>query len=110
MATNFVQPGDSLTLTAPSGGVVSGVAYAIASLMVVALSTASAGDSFEGAVDGVFELAADAADTFNEGEAVYWDAGNTRVTVVSTGNVRLGHAVEDKATPTVVKCRLQQLV
>lgn len=56
MAKNYVQDGDSLTLVAPAGGVVSGGAYAIGQLAVVALDTAVEGAPFVGRASGVFNL------------------------------------------------------
>ncbi|SFL26966.1 capsid cement protein [Azotobacter beijerinckii] len=56
MAKNFVQDGDVLTLAAPAGGVVSGTAYAIGQLVVVALEDAAAGQPFQGHAVGVWQL------------------------------------------------------
>lgn len=106
MAKNFVQEGKTLTLTAPSGGVTAGAGVLIGTLFGVALSTAAVGESFEMGISGVYDIASDAADTFNEGEAVFWDAGNNRVTVASTGNTFVGWATEDKATPATVNVLL----
>lgn len=58
MATNFVQDGDVLTLTAPAGGVVSGGLYAIGNLVVVAIVTAAAGQPFAGRTHGVWSVPA----------------------------------------------------
>lgn len=106
MGTTFRQMGKTGTFPAPSGGVVKDRAYFWNGLASVALETAAAGVNAEFALEGVFELAADNADTFDIGEIVYWDAGNNRVTVVSTGNTILGRAFENKATPTVVKVKI----
>ena len=79
MATNFIQPGDTITLTAPAGGVVSGNGYVIGSLFVVALTTAAAGAQFEGRTTGVWELPkADAASgkDFAAGETVFWSTAH----------------------------------
>lgn len=59
MATNYIQDGKVLTLTAPSGGVKSGKAYAIGTLVVVALADAPQGADFAGQTSGVFNLEAD---------------------------------------------------
>ncbi|WJN60930.1 capsid cement protein [Pseudomonas sp. SO81] len=56
MAKNYVQDGDSLTLIAPAGGVVSGNPYVIGTLAVVALVTAAAGEPFAARATGVFRL------------------------------------------------------
>jgi len=45
---NFVQPGDTLDLVAPAGGVVSGNFYPIGGLLVCAATTAAAGEIFAG--------------------------------------------------------------
>lgn len=60
MAKNYIQDGNALTLTAPAGGVVSGGLYAIGTLVVVALATAAAGESFTAKPNGVWNVPADA--------------------------------------------------
>ena len=68
MAKNYVQDGDVLTLTAPTGGVVSGSPYTIGSIACVALVTAAAGLPFAAKATGVFELPC--ATGLTEGAAV----------------------------------------
>lgn len=87
-------PGDALTLTAPAGGVVSGTVYLIGDLVVVSQDTAAAGEKFVGISKGVFdELPADSADTWVEGEELFWDDANSRFTDTSaSGLVRAGVA------------------
>lgn len=89
---NFVQPGESLTLTAPVGGVTSGNGYQIGQLFVVAAATVAAGLPFVGAVLGVVTLPKTAAQVFAEGALVYWDNTAKSVTTVATGNLRIGAA------------------
>lgn len=60
MATNFVQDGDVLTMTAPVGGVTSGGLYAFGTLVVVALVTAVEGEPFAGKTGGVWNVPAGA--------------------------------------------------
>lgn len=99
MATNFKQPGDVLTLIAPSGGVVSGQGYVIGGLFVVALNTAAQGAQFEGKRSGVFTMSkATHASTkaFTAGETVFWDNGsNKRWDKTATGFFPVGIAVRD---------------
>lgn len=73
MATNYVQPGNTLTLTAPSGGVVAGRLYIINNIAVVALTSASAGAEFEGATNGVFDLPKAPSQAWNQGARIMWD-------------------------------------
>lgn len=56
MAKNYVEDGESPTLIAPAGGVVSGGAYVIGTLACVALVDADAGQPFAARVVGVFSL------------------------------------------------------
>jgi predicted RecA/RadA family phage recombinase len=90
---NFVQPGDSLTLTAPGGGVVSGNVYLIGVLLVVAAITAAATEPFTCMARGVFDVPKAPSQAWTEGAAVYWDAGNSRFTTTAGGNTLAGVAV-----------------
>lgn len=87
MATNYIQDGKVLTLTAPSGGVESGKAYAIGTLVVVALTTAAAGEDFAGQTYGVFNLEADK--DLTAGAAVGLLSGKI-VAVATSGAVACG--------------------
>ncbi|MGF7163263.1 putative RecA/RadA family phage recombinase [Rhodoligotrophos appendicifer] len=100
MAKNFVQPGDTLTLTAPSGGVVSGVAYLIGSLLVVAQVSKAQGLPFAGKPRGVWVLPKTSAQAWTEGVKVYWDNTNKVVTTTATDNTLVGFAVEAAANPS----------
>ena len=53
---NFVADGNSHTMIAPAGGVVSGTPYVIGSLALVALDTADAGQPFVARLTGVASL------------------------------------------------------
>lgn len=113
MASNFVQLGDVLTLTAPAGGVVSGQGYVIGSIFVVALVSAAAGLPFTGMAEGVFRMTKNAAGSgkaFTAGEAIFWDDGsNKRWDKTATGFFQIGVAVEAAATTaTTVLVRINQ--
>ncbi len=73
MATNYVQDGDVLQLTAPTGGVVSGGIYAIGTLVVVAISDAKAGEKFSAKTNGVWSV--ETTGTLAAGDAVGLKAG-----------------------------------
>lgn len=73
MASNFIQPGEVLELTAPAGGVVAGGGYLIGTLFVVAQDTKASGELFRGARVGVFDLGKTAAVAFALGARVSFD-------------------------------------
>lgn len=73
MAKNYVQDGNVLQLTAPTGGVVSGGIYAIGTLVVVAIADAAAGEKFPAATNGVWSV--ETTGTLAAGDAVGLKAG-----------------------------------
>jgi len=105
---NFLKMGDTITLTAPVGGVVSGNGYVIGSLLVVAAFTAAAGASFEGRATGVFMLPKATGSAWTEGQMLYWDtANNNLVTAQSLTARRVGIAAAAAASgDTSGVCRL----
>lgn len=93
--TNFIAPGDSLTLSTPNGGVVSGQFYVIGTLLVCAAVTVTVeGDPFTCKTTGVFEVTKVGSQAWTEGAKVYWDAGNDYFTTTAGGNTLAGVAVE----------------
>lgn len=100
MARNFVQPGNVLTLTAPTGGVESGSGYLIGSLFVVAQHNAAEGDVFEGQCTGVWSLPKASDEAWAEGVEVYWDG--SVATTTATDNALIGHAAASAANPSSV--------
>ncbi len=103
---NFVQPGDTVTLVAPSGGVVSGLGYLIGVLFFVAVTTEAAGDPVEGLIEGVVDLAADTGLVIDEGDRVFWDAGNDWVDKTLTAQQCVGVCVLDKVSAGAI-CRVK---
>jgi predicted RecA/RadA family phage recombinase len=93
----FVQPGDILTLTVPSGGVVKDIPKQIGQIVVVPTSTVAyvAGtEYFEGLVTGVVDVPKIGSQAWTEGAVVFWDEGNDRATTSGAGNIQLGVAVQ----------------
>lgn len=108
---NFVQPGNSIPLTAPSGGVTSGSGIVIGSLFGVAAFSADVGASVEIVTTGVFTLpkatSGDSAEALSEGELVYWDSANGNVTTTAGGNTLIGVAIKAAAnSATTARVRL----
>ncbi len=91
---NYLQPGDSLTLVAPAGGVVSGTAYKIGSLVVIATVTAAAGAAFVGKSTGVFSYAKPGSQAWTIGLKIYWDDTAKNFTSTVGTNTLVGVAVE----------------
>ena len=97
MATNYVQPGTTVTMVAPSGGATAGVGILIGQLFGVALTTAVENASFEMAVEGVFTLAKKDELAIAAGDPVYWNDTAKEVDDVSTAQKEVGVAGEARA-------------
>ncbi|MCC5996501.1 MAG: DUF2190 family protein [Oceanicaulis sp.] len=89
---NFIQPGNVITFTAPSGGIVSGQGLLAGALFGVAATTAPAGQQVECSLVGVFELPK-AADEIAFGDPVYWDNSQKAITTDDDGNTLVGAAI-----------------
>jgi predicted RecA/RadA family phage recombinase len=90
---NFQKPGNIVTLTAPTGGVVSGTPYLIGKLLVIATNTIAQTLPFEAALTGVFSVTKTGTQAWSEGQNVFWDDTAKNFTTVSAGNTRAGTAL-----------------
>lgn len=97
---NFVQPGDVLEFTAPTGGVTAGTGVKIGDILVIATETKSVGELFRGVRTGVVDHAKLSAQAWTEGQQVNWDDTNKRFTTVTTGNFLAGVAAAVAANPS----------
>lgn len=97
---NYVQDGNVIRLTAPSGGVTVGLGYVIGSLFGVAVQTAAEGADFSFCVAGVVTLPKTSAQAWTEGQKIYWDAGNARADSDGTLGQLIGVAVDVAANPS----------
>jgi len=101
--TGFRSEGRALQLTAPENGVVVGVPVLIGNILVIPNKTADEGETFVGDTSGVWEVpkfAGDAAETdqvWAQGEAIYWDAAESKFTKTAANNERVGIATENAA-------------
>ena len=93
MSNKFIQPGDVLELTAPSGGVVSGTAYLIGGMVGIAQDTVAQTLPFRFMVTGVHSVTKVGSQAWAEGAVVYWDNVAKNFTTVTTSNYRAGIAV-----------------
>lgn len=78
MSRTFVQPGDVLTFTAPTGGVTAGTPVLIGGQFVIPLTSAVATAAFEGMVTGVHRTTKTASQGWALGQRVFWDLANAR--------------------------------
>lgn len=102
---NFIQPGHTLDLTAPAGGVSSGQAVKIGDLFGVATMAADEGAKVAVSVEGVFELPKATGAGFAEGAKAYWTG--TEISGTASGNTLAGHVVEAAAADaTAVRVRV----
>jgi predicted RecA/RadA family phage recombinase len=83
---NFVQEGNTITLTA-SADVTSGQLIVVGSIVGVAAFDAASGADVEVTVKGVFDLPKVTTDVIAQGDKLYWDSGQAKLTkTAGTGN------------------------
>lgn len=88
MATNFIQPGCTMTFIAPTGGVTSGVAVLIGGLVVVPNTTAAQTVAFEGTVEGVYTLAKATGTAWTAWQVLYFDSANSNFVTAQSATAR----------------------
>ena len=96
---NYIQPGNTLTLTAPAE-IVSGGVVIVGSIIGVANGDAANGAPVDVDTVGVFRLPKTSALAIAAGDAVYWDAANGVVNKTASGNTKLGVATESVPNPS----------
>lgn len=89
---NYVQPGNTITLTAPYA-VASGDGLLVGSIFGVAAGTAALGEAVEAALNGVYDLKKVASQAWAAGDKVYWDNTAREATKTTTSNTLIGVAV-----------------
>lgn len=89
---NYVQPGNTLTLTAPYA-VTSGDGLLVGSIFGVSAGTAALGEAVEAALTGVYDLKKVASQAWAAGDKVYWDNTAKEATKTTTSNTLIGVAV-----------------
>ena len=103
--TNFVQDGETITLTAPYD-VLSGAGLLVGSIFGVAAFDALSGAPVEACVEGVFNLAKDAS-AAAAGALIYWDDAVKKATTTVGTNKLIGTALLAAATgDATVRVRL----
>lgn len=107
MSTNFVQDGETLTLT-PGAAVANGAGYLFgAGLFGVALAPVANGVPGPFLTEGVVALAKTNALAIAVGDRVFWVPATSKVDKTVLGQVCVGVAVEAAANPSdTVKVKL----
>jgi len=90
----YQQGGEVLTLVAPSGGVVSGTAYKIGSLVVIATKTVAQTLPFDALTVGGVDMPKVVEEGWTEGLKIYWDDSAKKFTKVVASNTLVGVAVQ----------------
>lgn len=106
MATNWIQPGETLTLPAPAA-VASGAGVLIGGIFGIAQGDAASGALVDITVEGVWEMAKVSALAIAVGDVIYFDNATGLVNKTATDNTRIGLAVSAAANPSAtVRVRL----
>lgn len=94
---NYIQEGDTLTLTAPYARS-AGEGALVGTLFGVACNDVASGSAGEFAREGVFDITALSTDTGSVGAKMYWDDTNKRLTTTATSNTLVGALTKAKAS------------
>lgn len=93
MANNFLFSGDVLDYVNASGAAIaSGAPVLMGSRLGVALANIPIGGVGSVRMSGVFTLAKLSTDDVEQGEPLYWDAGNARLTTTASTHKLAGYA------------------
>lgn len=91
MTKTFVQPGDSINMTAPYA-VTAGQGVLVGAIFGVAANDAAISTAVEIATKGVFDITKQPSLAISAGVRVFWDDTNRRITTTATGNYQVGMA------------------
>lgn len=91
MTTKYVMSGDVIDYPAGSA-VSSGQILLIGSRIGVAMTAIAAGAIGAVRMEGVFTVAKLTTDVVAQGDLLYWDAGNTRLTITASTHKVAGYA------------------
>jgi predicted RecA/RadA family phage recombinase len=97
---SYVQPGKSLTVTAPAGGMLSGQGVLIGTLFGIAQYDAVEGAEVEILTEGVVEIPKTSALQIDVGDRLFWDSTNQVVNKTATAQVCVGIAVSAATNPS----------
>lgn len=96
---NYVQEGDTLTLTAPYARS-AGEAAKIGAIIGIACNDVANATEGEFAVTGVYDVAKVSAQAWAVGDKIYWDDTAKNFTTVTTSNTLAGVATAAAVNPS----------
>lgn len=99
---NFVQEGHVLDQIAPAGGVTSGVALLVGTVLTVPATTAKEGEGYAGWIEGVYTLPCATGTAWAMHTPLYWDNDNKRLTTTVGTNQKVGMAAAPKVAGDAV--------
>lgn len=91
MAKNYIQEGNVLSYTA-TAAIASGAVVVIGKRIAIALADIAVGETGAITAEGVFAVAKLGTDVVGQGDLLYWDAANSRLTTTAAGNTAAGFA------------------
>jgi predicted RecA/RadA family phage recombinase len=100
MAKTYIQPGHTITVAAPTGGVLSGQGVLIGTLFGIAQYDAVEVADVEILTGGVVEIGKTSALQIDVGDRLFWDGTNKVVNKTATAQVCVGVAVSAAANPS----------
>ena len=109
MSKNFIAPGDKLTVTAPYS-VTSGQGVLVGSLFGVAQHDAANGAPVVIDRNGVWDLPKEAPLVISQGDRLFWDNTNRRLTKTATRNFQVSVATGAAlSADTTVRSRIERI-
>jgi predicted RecA/RadA family phage recombinase len=99
MARNYIQPGKTLTLTAPYARS-SGEGALVGAIFGVALNDVANAVAGEFGTEGVWELAKTSAQAWVVGDRIFWNASTKKADNDPTTGILIGAASEAAANPS----------
>lgn len=92
MAKNYVGEGDVLDYTAGGAAIVSGAVVLMGKRIGIALGDIPANSTGSVSATGVWGVNKLATDVVGQGDVLYWDSVNTRLTTTAGANTVAGYA------------------
>jgi len=99
---NYIQEGSIITVTTPTGGVVSDAGLIVGSLFGVALHSSAEGEALEVATEGVYRLPKVSAAVLAVGTRVAWDNTAKNINLLGAGRFPVGIATEAAGNGTTI--------